>query len=82
MEGPGSPISDIARVLQKPPGSIHGMLEATGGFSPTHTERCRRRDALAPAEREEISRGLAIPENLFVRSLVGWVGLPPPSAGR
>jgi len=44
MEGPGSPISDIARVLQKPPGSIHGMLEATGGFSPTHraaqTTRC------------------------------------------
>jgi hypothetical protein len=46
----GESISDIARALQKPPGSIHGMLEATGGFSPP--ERRRRRCALTPAERE------------------------------
>lgn len=30
----GESISDIARALKKPPGSIHGMIEATGGFSP------------------------------------------------
>jgi hypothetical protein len=30
----GQSISDIARALHKPPGSIHGILEATGGFSP------------------------------------------------
>lgn len=53
----GEAISDIARALQKPPGSIHGMLQATGGISPP--ERRRRRCALTPAEREEISRGLA-----------------------
>ena len=53
----GESISDIARALHKPPGSIHGMIEATGGFSPP--ERHRRRCALTPAEREEISRGLA-----------------------
>jgi len=53
----GESISDIARALQKPPGSIHGMLEATGGISPP--ERRRRGCALTPAEREEISRGLA-----------------------
>jgi len=53
----GESISDIARALQKPPGSIHGMLEATGGISPP--ERRRRRCALTPTEREEISRGLA-----------------------
>ena len=53
----GESISDIARALQKPPGSIHGMLQATGGISPP--ERRRRRCALIPAEREEISRGLA-----------------------
>jgi hypothetical protein len=55
-------ISDIVRALQKPPGSIHGMLEATGGISPP--ERCRRRCALTPSEREEISRGLAAGESL------------------
>ncbi len=58
----GESISDIARALQKPPGSIHGMLEATGGISPP--QRRRRRCALTPAEREEISRGLATGDSL------------------
>ncbi len=58
----GESISDIARALQKPPGSIHTMIEATGGFSPP--ERRRRRCALTPTEREEISRGLATGESL------------------
>jgi IS30 family transposase len=58
----GESISDIARALHKPPGSIHGMIEATGGFSPP--ERRRRRCALTPPEREEISRGLATGESL------------------
>jgi IS30 family transposase len=60
----GESISDIARALHKAPGSIHGMLEATGGFSPP--ERRRRRCALTPAEREEISRRLASGESLRV----------------
>jgi hypothetical protein len=55
-------ISDIARALHKPPGSIHGMLEATGGIS--SPQRRRRRYALTPPEREEISRGLATGESL------------------
>ncbi len=58
----GESISDIARALQKPPGSIHGMIEVTGGFSPP--ERRRRGCALTLAEREEISRGLATGESL------------------
>ena len=59
----GESISDIARALKKPPGSIHGMLEATSGFSAP--ERRRRRCALlTPAEREEISRRLATGESL------------------
>jgi IS30 family transposase len=58
----GEAISDIARALQKPPGSIHGILEATGGIFP-HKRR-RRRCTLTPAEREEISRGLATGESL------------------
>jgi hypothetical protein len=49
------------RALQKPPGSIHGMLRATGGFSPP--ERRKRRCVLTPSEREEISRGLATGES-------------------
>jgi IS30 family transposase len=58
----GESISDISRTLQKPAGSIHGMLEATGGFSPP--ERRRRNCVLTPTEREEISRGLATGESL------------------
>ena len=68
----GESISDIARALQKPPGSIHGMLEATGGFSPL--QRRRRRGALTPSEREEISRGLATGESL--RAIARRLGRP------
>jgi hypothetical protein len=57
----GESISDISRALQKPPGSIHGMLRATGGFSPP--EQRWRRCVLTPSEREEISRGLATGES-------------------
>src|SRR5215207_3944232 len=53
----GESISDIARALKKPPGSIHGVLKATGGIAPPH--RRRSRWPLTLAEREEISRGLA-----------------------
>ena len=50
----GESISDIARALQKAPGSIHGMIEATGGFS----RRQRRRGcALTPAERRRSPAG-------------------------
>lgn len=63
-------VSDIARALRKPPGYIHTMIEATGGFSPA--ERRRRRYALSKAEREEISRGLAAGEPL--RAIVRRLG--------
>ena len=68
----GESISDIARALKKPPGSIHGMLEATGGFSPP--QRRRRQGALTPDEREEISRGLATGESL--RAIARRLGRP------
>ncbi len=58
----GESISDIARALQKLPGSIHGVLKATGGIAPP--QRCRPRWALSLAEREEISRGLAAGESM------------------
>ena len=58
----GESISDISRALKRPPGSIHGMLRATGGIAPLR----RRRPALALtlAEREEVSRGLASGESM------------------
>ena len=68
----GESISDIARALQKAPGSIHGMIEATGGISPS--ERRRRRCALTPDEREEISRGLAAKDSL--RAIAARLGRP------
>jgi len=58
----GESISDISRVLKKPPGSIHGMLKAQGGIAPPHGRRSRL--ALTLEEREEISRGLAAGESL------------------
>ena len=58
----GESISDIARALNKPPGSIHGVLKATGGIAPPH--RRRPRWVLTLAEREEISRGLASGESM------------------
>lgn len=68
----GESISDIARALQKAPGSIHGMIEATGGFSPP--QQRKRRCALTLAEREEISRGLAAGESL--RAIAARLGRP------
>jgi IS30 family transposase len=58
----GESISDISRALKKLPGSIHGMLRATGGIAPPR----RRRPcwALTLAEREEISRGLAAGDSM------------------
>ena len=53
----GQSLSDIARVLRKHPGSIHGVVSANGGIVPR--ERCRSRLALSLSEREEISRGIA-----------------------
>jgi IS30 family transposase len=74
----GESISDIARALQKAPGSIHGMIEATGGFSPP--ERRRRRCALTPAEREEISRGLATGDSF--RAIAARLGRPTSTVSR
>ena len=70
----GESISGIARALQKPPGSIHRMLEATatGGISPP--VRRRRGCTLSPTEREEISRGLAAGDSL--RAIAARLGRP------
>ena len=57
MWGSGSSISDIARAIGHPPGSIFTVLRQTGGYVPS--PRKRRSGTLTLHEREEISRGLA-----------------------
>lgn len=69
----GYSIGDISKALEKPPGSIHGMLKAHGGIAPPHRRRSRL--ALTPAEREEISRGLAAGESL--RAIAARLGRSP-----
>ncbi len=58
----GQSLSDIARVLRKHPGSIHGVVSANGGIVPL--ERCRSRLALSLSEREEVSRGIAAGDSM------------------
>ncbi len=53
----GESVSEIPRALGHPPGSIFTLLKSNGGYVPP----VRRRQSchLTPAEREQISRGLA-----------------------
>ncbi|MBC2906226.1 helix-turn-helix domain-containing protein [Streptomyces cupreus] len=53
----GESISEISRALGRPPGSIFTILKSNGGYVPP--VRRRRSCHLTPAEREQISRGLA-----------------------
>lgn len=61
----GSPMSLIARVLEKPPATVFSYLLYHGGIQPR--TRCRRSSSLSMEEREEISRGLA--NNTSVRTM-------------
>ncbi len=58
----GESISQIARALAKPPGSVFTVLKANGGYVPPI--RRRRPGTLTAVEREEISRGLARGESM------------------
>ena len=53
----GTPMSDIARAIEKPPATVFSYLQYHGGIRPRR--RQKRPQALALEEREEISRGLA-----------------------
>jgi IS30 family transposase len=74
----GDSISDISRVLKKPPGSIHGVLKASGGIAPLR--RHRSRWALSLDEREEISRGLASGDSM--RAIAARLGRSASSVSR
>jgi IS30 family transposase len=53
----GEPLVEIARALNRLPGSVYQVLERSGGIAPRLRKRAER--ALALSEREEISRCLA-----------------------
>jgi len=61
----GESLSEIGRALGRQAGSIHGVVEANGGYVPAPRRRSTR--VLSLAEREEISRGLA--EGLSLRTI-------------
>lgn len=66
----GESLSDIARALEKVPGSIHGVISSNGGVVPRR--RTRAAVCLNAAEREEISRGLAAGRSL--RAIAAGLG--------
>ena len=50
-------MSNIARVIDKPPATVFSYLQYHGGIRPW--QRFRRAEALSLEEREEISRGIS-----------------------
>lgn len=53
----GATLSEISRMLDRKPGTVHGFLSRHGGLAPRGARRART--ALSEEEREDISRGLA-----------------------
>lgn len=76
--GRGESISDVARAIGRPPGSVFTVLRATGGYVPE--PRRRREGTLTVEEREEISRGLA--EELSLRAIAARIGRSPSTVSR
>ena len=56
--GRGEPLSDIARMLGRVPGTVFYVLRTRGGIAPQTRRRARR--VLTVTEREEISRALVV----------------------
>jgi IS30 family transposase len=78
MWAAGKSFSEISRAIGYPPGSIFTVIKQTGGYVPA--PRRRKLDALALAEREEISRGLA--RNESVRQIARTLGRPASTVSR
>ena len=74
----GQSLSEIGRALGKHAGSIHGVVSSNGGFIPAVRRRSRR--ALTSAEREEISRGLAVDRS--IRQIAARLGRAPSTVSR
>ncbi len=74
----GQSLSEIGRALGKHAGSIYGVVSSNGGFIPAIRRRSRR--ALTLAEREEISRGMAMA--LSIRQIATRLGRAPSTISR
>jgi len=74
----GEGLKSIGRVLGKPSSCIFNHLRPSGGIRPA--ERARSRLALTLAEREEISRGIAV--GVSLRSIAGSLGRSPSTVSR
>jgi IS30 family transposase len=74
----GETVSEIARALDRTPGTIHYALRERGGIAPAR--RRRRRSALAVWEREEITRGVAA--GVSVRRIAAGLGRAPSTVSR
>ena len=74
----GESVSDIARALDRVPGSIYYTLSRSGGVSPP--PRRRRPLALTLSEREEISRGVAAGRS--ARRIAAGLGRAPSTVTR
>jgi IS30 family transposase len=74
----GESISQIARALDKPPGSVFTVLKSNGGYVPP--VRLRRAGSLTWADREEISRGLARGDS--IRQIARVLGRPASTVSR
>lgn len=74
----GQSLSEIGRALGKHAGSIHGVVSSNGGFTPPIQRRSRW--ALTLAEREEISRGLAMGGS--IRQMAAKLGRAPSTISR
>lgn len=74
----GESVTDIAAALERDPSRILRIIRVKGGIAPA--PRRRARHTLTPADREEISRGLARTES--VRSLARRLGRPPSTISR
>ena len=74
----GQSLSDIGRALGKHAGSVHGVVSSNGGIIPV--TRRRSRLALTLAEREEISRGIAV--DASIRQIAAGMGRSPSTVSR
>ena len=78
MWASGSSISEIARAIGHPAGSIFTVVRQTGGYVPP--PRKRRPGTLTPPDREEISRGLARGDSM--RQIARTLGRAPSTISR
>ena len=74
----GEPLNAIARALDRRRSVVQRVLAGTGCFTPVPRRRSRR--VLSLAEREEISRGVAVGHS--VRQIAGRLGRAPSTVCR